>query len=87
VVLGIKKGNENDNRGILKDRKDIDLRPKIVEERSRFGGLELDTIVGKEHQGGLVSINGRMTGLIKMRKITAKYALQSGRRCGRRKNH
>jgi transposase, IS30 family len=71
-----KRGNEKDNRGILKDRKDIDLRPKIVEERSRFGDLELDTIVGKDHQGGLVSINDRMTGLIKIRKITAKDALQ-----------
>lgn len=71
-----KRGNEKDSRGILKDRKDIDLRPKIVEERSRFGDLELDTIVGKDHQGGLVSINDRMTGLIKIRKITAKDALQ-----------
>ncbi len=71
-----KRGNQKDNRGVLKDRKDIDLRPKIVEERTRFGDLELDTIVGKDHQGGLVSINDRMTGLIKIRKITAKDALQ-----------
>ena len=55
---------------------DIDLRPKIVEERTRFGDLELDTIVGKDHQGGLVSINDRMTGLIKLSKITVKDAAQ-----------
>lgn len=71
-----KRSSTKDNRGVLKDRKDIDLRPQIVEERSRFGDLELDTIVGKDHQGGLVSINDRMTGLIKIRKITAKDALQ-----------
>jgi transposase, IS30 family len=71
-----KRGTQKDSRGVLKDRQDIDLRPKIVEERNRFGDLELDTIVGKDHQGGLVSINDRMTGLIKIRKITAKDAPQ-----------
>jgi transposase, IS30 family len=71
-----KRGNGKDNRGILKDRQDIDLRPQIVEERNRFGDLELDTIVDKDHQGGLVSINDRMTGLIKIRRITAKDAVQ-----------
>ena len=55
---------------------DIDQRPKIVENRARFGDLELDTIVGKNHQGGLVSINDRMTGVIKIRLITAKDAAQ-----------
>ena len=71
-----KRGSNKDSRGILTDRVDIDLRPKIVEERTRFGDLELDTIVGKDHQGGLVSINDRMTGLIKLSKITAKDAAQ-----------
>jgi transposase, IS30 family len=71
-----KRGASKDKRGIISDRVDIDQRPKIVEERSRFGDLELDTIVGKDHIGGLVSINDRMTGLIKISKITAKDALQ-----------
>jgi transposase, IS30 family len=71
-----KRGSNKDKRGIIADRVDIDLRPPIVEQRSRFGDLELDTIVGKDHQGGLVSINDRMTGLIKISKITAKEAVQ-----------
>lgn len=71
-----KRGSEKDKRGILVGRVDIDERPKIVESRERFGDLELDTIVGKNHQGGLVSINDRMTGLIKIRLITAKDAAQ-----------
>jgi transposase, IS30 family len=65
-----------DSRGVLKGRVDISERPPIVEERSRFGDIELDTIVGKDHQGGLVSMNDRMTGLIKLAKITAKDAIQ-----------
>jgi transposase, IS30 family len=71
-----KRGASKDKRGIITDRVDIDQRPKIVEERSRFGDLELDTIVGKDHIGGLLSINDRMTGLIKISKISAKDALQ-----------
>lgn len=71
-----KRGSNKDKRGILVGRVDIDQRPVIVESRSRFGDLELDTIVGKDHQGGLVSINDRMTGLIKIRLITAKDAAQ-----------
>lgn len=71
-----KRGASKDKRGVISDRVDIDQRPKIVEERSRFGDLELDTIVGKDHIGGLVSVNDRMTGMIKISKITAKDALQ-----------
>ena len=71
-----KRGANKDKRGVIRDRVDIDKRPAIVEKRERFGDLELDTIVGKDHQGGLVSINDRMTGLIKIRKITAKEASQ-----------
>lgn len=71
-----KRGASKDKRGVISDRVDIDQRPKIVEERNRFGDLELDTIVGKDHIGGLVSINDRMTGMIKISKITAKDAIQ-----------
>jgi len=44
------RGNIYDSRGILKDRNPIDNRPKIVEEKTRFGDFELDTIIGKNHQ-------------------------------------
>lgn len=71
-----KRGASKDKRGVISDRVDIDPRPKIVEERSRFGDLELDTIVGKDHIRGLVSINDRMTGMIKISEITAKDAPQ-----------
>ncbi len=71
-----KRGALKDTRGALVGRVDITERPAIVEERSRFGDLELDTIVGKDHQGGLVSINDRMTGLIKIAKINTKESVE-----------
>jgi len=69
-----KRGNSKDKRGVIVGRIDIDQRPKIVEERKRFGDLEADTIVGKDHQGGLLTVNDRMTGLVKVRKLTTREA-------------
>jgi IS30 family transposase len=42
-------------RGQIKNRTMIDERPKIVEEKSRIGDWEVDTIIGKEHKGIIVT--------------------------------
>lgn len=69
-----KRGNLKDNRGIIKNRVDIDKRPKIVEKRSRFGDLEVDLIIGKNHNQAILTINERASGMLKMRKIDSKNA-------------
>lgn len=69
-----KRGNSKDSRGIIKNRIDIDHRPKIVELKQRVGDLEIDTIIGKNHQGAIVTINDRATGMLKMKKIYSKDA-------------
>jgi transposase, IS30 family len=46
-------------RGYIPGRVDIDERPDIVEQKGRIGDWELDTIVGKNHQGYLVSLVDR----------------------------
>lgn len=71
-----KRGSSKDKRGIITNRVDISQRPAIVETRSRFGDFEADTIVGKDHIGGLVTLNDRMTGVIKIKKIITKEALE-----------
>jgi len=38
-----KRGAAIDTRGIIKDRVDISLRPDIVDQKQRFGDLEIDT--------------------------------------------
>ena len=50
-------------RGQIVDRHDIDERPAIVDERSRFGDFEGDTVVGHKHQGVLLTFADRMTRL------------------------
>lgn len=44
-----------DNRGKIPNRTFIDQRPAEVEARRRFGHWEGDTLVGKNHKGGVVT--------------------------------
>src|SRR5690606_22204588 len=49
-------------------------RPAEIEQRSRFGDLEIDTIVGKNHQQSLVSIVDRKTGYLWLKKCSTRKA-------------
>lgn len=69
-----KRGNSKDRRGIIKDRVPIHERPPEVELKERFGDLEIDTIIGKNHQGAIVTINDRATGILRMKKVKTKEA-------------
>lgn len=69
-----KRGALKDARGLITNRIDIDRRPEIVDRKVRFGDLEVDTIIGKKHRGAIVTINDRMTGMLKMKKVSGKQA-------------
>jgi transposase, IS30 family len=69
-----RRGALKDNRGIIKDRVGIEERPAIVEQKSRLGDLEIDTIIGKDHKGAILTVNDRVTGMLKMRKLSGKNA-------------
>ncbi len=71
-----KRGNKKDNRGIIKNRVLIDQRPEIVENRTRFGDLEVDLIIGKNHNQAIVTINDRASGMLKMKKVLSKSATE-----------
>ena len=67
-----KRGNQKDRLGIIKDRVSIEERPEIVEKRERFGDLEVDLIIGKNHHQAMLTINDRASGILKMRKVPSK---------------
>ncbi|WP_143031886.1 IS30 family transposase [Flavobacterium gillisiae] len=67
-----KRGSAKDSRGVLSNRRLIEDRPKIVDLKQRFGDLEIDTIIGKNHKGAIVTINDRATGMVRMKKIKSK---------------
>lgn len=69
-----KRGAYKDSRGIITNRVDIDQRPEIVTQKKRFGDLEVDTIIGKNHQGAIVTLNDRATGMLKMKKVETREA-------------
>ena len=59
-----RRGNKKGKRGQIKDRVSISLRPKSADNRSRNGHWEGDTVIGKNHQGGLVTLNERRLGFL-----------------------
>jgi IS30 family transposase len=61
-----------DRRGKLANTKSIHNRPEQANQRSRYGDYEVDLIVGANHKGGLLTMNDRKTGIVKIRKITNK---------------
>ena len=63
-----------DRRGKIPDWKSIEERPDIVERRSRIGDRELDTIIGKNHSGVLVSLVERKSRLTLLAKVPDKTA-------------
>jgi len=69
-----KRGNKKDTRGIILNRRSINLRPKEAELNNTFGHLEVDTIIGKNHKGAIVTMNDRASGTLWMRKIEKREA-------------
>lgn len=69
-----KRGNYNDNRGILTGRVSIEKRPKVVKERSRLGDLEIDLMMGKAHKSALLVITDRATLLTAIEKVPSRKA-------------
>ena len=69
-----KRGSLKDNRGLIVGRIDIDKRPAIVEAKERLGDLEVDLVIGKNHNKALLTINDRATGMLYMDLVNTKEA-------------
>ena len=69
-----KRGSGKDKRGQIKNAVSIDDRPAIVEEKSRIGDWEIDTVIGKNHKQALVTIVERKSKFTVMKKVENKTA-------------
>jgi len=58
----------------IKDRVSISKRPTIVDEKTRIGDLEIDTIIGKGKQGAITTIVDRTSAFVKISIPTTKRA-------------
>jgi len=68
-----KRYGSPDRRGKLPNRVSIEERPEVVNQRERLGDWEVDTVVGKNQQGALVSLVERksrytLLGLVERRQ-------------------
>jgi len=63
-----------ERRGTIKNRIGIDERPEIVDQKSRIGDWEGDTVIGKNHQGALVTLAERKSRYILAAQVPGKHA-------------
>ena len=69
-----KRSNDYKARGMIIDRVMIDQRPKIVDKKSRIGDLEIDTVIGKNHIGALVTVVDRKSKFTIIKNVPSKEA-------------
>jgi IS30 family transposase len=69
-----KKYGSKDKRGQIVNRVSIDERPNVVAEKSRIGDWEIDTVIGKNHQGALVTIVERVSKFTLVAKVLNKQS-------------
>lgn len=67
-----KRGASKDSRGIIKGRVSIKERPSIVEDKLRIGDMEIDTMIGRNHKGALLTINDRVSSKVWIAKLDSK---------------
>ncbi len=69
-----KRYGSKDYRGTIPGRVDIADRPAVVDTRSRVGDWEADLVMGKEHQGAIVTLAERRSRLFLALPILRKTA-------------
>jgi transposase, IS30 family len=68
-----RRGNYKNSRGLIAHRVSIEKRPAIVDKRQRLGDMEVDLIIGKKHQSGLLVTIDRVTLITTIDKIKSKH--------------
>ncbi len=69
-----KRCNGKTSRGQIRNRVGIEERPAVVDEKSRIGDWEIDTVIGKGHSGALVTIVERATQFTLVANVPNKSA-------------
>jgi IS30 family transposase len=59
-------------QGCIRNRRMIDERPSVVDEKSRIGDWELDTIIGRNQQQAILSAVERVSKFTLLKKLTRK---------------
>lgn len=65
-----RKRHLSGNRIIISNKVSIEQRPEIINNKERFGDWEIDTIVGENRKGAIVTIVERTTGFLLAKKLS-----------------
>jgi IS30 family transposase len=63
-----------ERRGTIKNRVSIDERPEIVAQKTHMGDWEGDTVIGKNHKGGMFTLAERKSRYVLAGHIRSKHA-------------
>lgn len=74
-------------RGKIPNRRDIDERPTIIETRERLGDFEGDTVIGKAHQGALLTLVERRSKFLIASPLQTKSAANTAQACAEALKH
>jgi len=66
--------NRTKKRSIIPNRISIDKRAKIVDKKTRIGDWEIDTVIGKDHKGAILTIVDKASKFLLIKNIGSKHA-------------
>ena len=69
-----KRYGSRDRRGKLPNRRSIEERPKLVDQRQRLGDWEVDTILGKGRRQAVLTLTERKSRFALLRKVDRRTA-------------
>ena len=69
-----KRYGSRDHRGRLPNRRSIEERPKIVDQRQRLGDWEVDTLLGEGHRQAVLTLTERKSQFALLRKVDRRTA-------------
>lgn len=67
-------GKHKNRKIIIKNKISIDKRPEVINNKERYGDWEIDTIIGENHKGAIVTVVERKSSFILIRKLKGKNA-------------
>jgi len=71
-----KRYGSSDKRGQIPNKRSIEDRPSIVEDKTRIGDVEIDLVIGKHHKQAIVTVVDRKSKFTLIQKISSKKSIE-----------
>jgi len=68
------RSNQYKKRSIIPNRVSIDQRSKIADKKTDIGHWEIDTVIGKDHKGAILTIVDKASKFLLIKNLGSKHA-------------